>query len=469
MSKLEAPRAGLQRLRARRWDAIVLGSALPGLIAATRLALGKKRVLLVEEENAARLPTAIREPFVIPLCEDGVLDRCLRALGLPLIDRRRLLPAETAYQVLLPGVRCDAGEAALTAAELVAWGLAKPELAQAWVEQLGAAAQHEREQLLAQPFVRFGGLRDFARGVVRSRSDAGPDPLAELRAASAPLRRWADSQVSALRGTAERLPPPAAQLRLLAAALEGCAFFASGEESLTGLFRSRFQALHGEIRLVSDPFELVASDGAAAVHPRHSTELWVGRALILNAPSCALRRWILESGGAEPDFLPHAPGVRRRLNVRLEARREDLPEGMARRVIDATDPSEDAEPIRVAWNPGREDGSAEVTLSTVATEALAEPARAVLEARMVERVQALLPFAEQRLRRLPLPPSPHWDDPTLLEDPEPGSAWPSEISLRLISRPPVYRLPREASGVLGTEGDCLLGWRAGESILGELG
>jgi hypothetical protein len=42
------------------------------------------------------------------------------------------------------------------------------------------------------------------------------------------------------------------------------------------------------------------------------------------------------------------------------------------------------------------------------------------------------------------------------------------VDLRLVSRPAVYRLAREAVGVLGVEGDCLLGWRAGEAILADL-
>jgi len=207
MRKLEAPHRAPQRLRARRWDAVILGSALPGLIAGTRLALGKKRVLLVEEENAARVPLALREPFLIPVPPDGVLDRCLRALGMPLIDRRRLLPQATAYQVILPGARADSGSASLTAQELVAWGLAKPDVARSWVEAVESGAKREREQILASPFVRFGGLRDLARGVVRPRPHAREDPLAGLRAESPALRRWTDSQVLALRGCADRTPP----------------------------------------------------------------------------------------------------------------------------------------------------------------------------------------------------------------------------------------------------------------------
>ena len=40
------------RHRTRRWDVLVLGSALPGMVAAIRLALRGARVLIVEEEVA---------------------------------------------------------------------------------------------------------------------------------------------------------------------------------------------------------------------------------------------------------------------------------------------------------------------------------------------------------------------------------------------------------------------------------
>ena len=59
------PSGARSRLRARRWDVVVLGSALPGLIAAVRLAMGRLRVLIVEEEVAARQPATVREPFFL--------------------------------------------------------------------------------------------------------------------------------------------------------------------------------------------------------------------------------------------------------------------------------------------------------------------------------------------------------------------------------------------------------------------
>ena len=41
-------------------------------------------------------------------------------------------------------------------------------------------------------------------------------------------------------------------------------------------------------------------------------------------------------------------------------------------------------------------------------------------------------------------------------------------TLRASQRPPVYALDRRRVATLGTEGDLLLGWRAGELIAAEL-
>ena len=65
-------------------------------------------------------------------------------------------------------------------------------------------------------------------------------------------------------------------------------------------------------------------------------------------------------------------------------------------------------------------------------------------------------------------PRPRWDDDAWLEDPPRKLGWPTQIPLRVSSRPPVYRLDRAEVGGLGLEGDLLLGWRAGDAIASEL-
>ncbi len=59
-----------------------------------------------------------------------------------------------------------------------------------------------------------------------------------------------EAQVRALVNVATPFAPPEARARLLGGALEGGAGFESAEETLIGMLRRRFHALHGEIRLL---------------------------------------------------------------------------------------------------------------------------------------------------------------------------------------------------------------------------
>lgn len=443
------------RLRARRWDAIVVGGALPGLFAATQLALGGKRVLLVEEETAARIPPSQRDPFIIPHRVDSPIDRCLRTLGLPLIDRRRMNAEPVGLQVLLPGVRADIGDQALSTDELVAWGIEKPEAAANWVDSLVAAAEADRIAMEQSALVRAGRGRGAGRALGltrRSVSEALPSTP------NPGLEAW----VAAFGHGVGEHPSSA---RALGAAFEGVGCFATAAESLTGLLRQRFQALHGEIRLVSSRFSLVTVDGAAAIRPGHGAELWVSRAMILNAPVSSLRHFIREAGG-DPDFLPERRVRARRVGVHFDTEREQIPEGMARRVVDATEGPET--PVRIAWNPSRSGARVELSASACTPHDDAAQIEALKES-IVRRVVALMPFAGERLERRDALGAPAWDDASVLEEIAPDECWPQDIGIRLVSRPPVYLLPREAVATLGAEGECFLGWRAGELILSELG
>ncbi len=97
--------------RIRRWDAVVLGSSLPGLVAAVRLGMHGGRVLVLEEKTAGARPDCLREPWWTSGVEKGsVFGACLRELRVPLIDQRRIEPDPLAFQVVLPDVRLDVGE-----------------------------------------------------------------------------------------------------------------------------------------------------------------------------------------------------------------------------------------------------------------------------------------------------------------------------------------------------------------------
>ena len=65
--------------RARRWDVVVVGSGITGLIAAARLGMAGQRVLVVEEAAARDAFPGLREPFYLSgLRKAGVLDEVLR-------------------------------------------------------------------------------------------------------------------------------------------------------------------------------------------------------------------------------------------------------------------------------------------------------------------------------------------------------------------------------------------------------
>ena len=53
MMRALPPIGARETFRVRRWDAVILGGALPGLVAAIRLGMRGNRVLILEEEAAA--------------------------------------------------------------------------------------------------------------------------------------------------------------------------------------------------------------------------------------------------------------------------------------------------------------------------------------------------------------------------------------------------------------------------------
>jgi hypothetical protein len=230
----------------------------------------------------------------------------------PPIERRGLERQEIAYQVVLREARIDVGSPARTQEEWVAWGIAKPELARDALRGLESAAQAEAEALLESPLVRRGVRRPAAprpaaagtgrhlRGLPASLSRPEPG-LAELL----------EVQVRALSNLASALPSPEARARLLGAPLEGGVRFAPGR-AIRALVRRRLEQVHGELRAVTGPFELVEIDGHPGLVMRRARDAWLGRALVLNAPAGACG--ILAEGRRGAHFLrvPPPPGAARR-------------------------------------------------------------------------------------------------------------------------------------------------------------
>jgi hypothetical protein len=460
--------------RTRRWDAVILGGALPGLIAAVRLGMRGARVLVLEEDAALTAFPGLREPFLMTGGDgNGVLASCLRALGVPLIDRRRLAPERSAYQLVMPGARLEVGDPVSTTEELVAWKLAAPEAAHELVRALADAAAAEREAMLLAPVVR--GTR---RLPLPPRRPAGEPPRVGSRrhprglpaaVASAPVRLAAlfAAQVRALSNLGASAPSPEARARLLGLALEGTAQLAPGQDGLRGLLRRRIQSLYGEFRSVSGAFRLVAAAQQPGVELDGTGEVLVGRALVLNAPRDALARAVGEDPVPEPLRAP--PATRRRLSLHFRLKPDALPAGMGPRVIVVREMQRPMDATNLvtlrAFPPAGPRDPVDLVASAVIPSQAGDDSAA--ETEVTAAVTELLPFAQRSLTRVRWR-APRWDAEDLLADPSPGEGWPGESEVRLGCRQPVYALERCGVASLGFDGDLLLGWRAGDAIAADL-
>ena len=459
--------------RARRWDAVVLGSALPGLVAAARLAVAGQRILLLEETAAAAVPTPAREPFFLAGARGGVLEACLRELSLPLIERRALAADPVALQIVLPQARLDFGEPRLFADELVAWGLAKPEPARALARSLSNAAAAELAAMESAPVVKTSRLRGLARGPARPSLHGRGLPV-EVSDAEGTLAAIFDAQVRALSNLAATAPPPEARARLLGLVLSGGAAFPDSTLSLRELLIRRIRARHGELRSLDRPFAFAVSGEHPAVAVDGRNELWAGRVLIVNAPPARLARRLETWGRPVPVFLAEArPPSHRRVSVQLRCESRRVPEGMGRSLVHLADPEGPPEGTNVVAiarhpRPEAEDGSpAEQDLVASAVVEDRPESRPAVEGEIEASLRALMPFSDGHGVRQTWA-DPGWDDEAALGDPARGDGWPGEVELRASSRPPVHVLRREGMAALGLEGDLLLGWRAGDAIAAEL-
>ncbi|MDE0884608.1 MAG: FAD-binding protein [Myxococcota bacterium] len=453
------------RLRARRWDAIVVGSGIAALTAATRIGSSGQRVLVVEEDAARGLHPALREPFFLAGSRDGgILDACVRELSIPLLDRRRLGPERLAYQVTGPELRLDVGAADITGEELARWGLCSRADAAGMMRALAEATEAERKAMLTSPLVRVGRRLGLGRaGATGSHFRGLPEEVSRPDARLGPIL---DAQVSALSNLASDDVTPEARVRLLGCALSGGVGFGDGPPWLSGLLRKRVEDVHGEFRSVARGFNLVSVDNRPGVLVEDTEEVWLGRSLVVAAAPGALRPVLNPED--TPDFLAVDRPLCRRIGLHLQIDRDVLPRGMCPRVISLGNGAKAAPggPFsgRVASITAYANPNSTSHFDLIARMRLSpgESSEAV-EDELESRVRELMPFAGERIQRRPQR-RPVWDDDGWLEDPAPGTGWPAELDIRALAKPSVYLMDRAATANLGLEGDLLLGWRSGDAI-----
>jgi hypothetical protein len=453
--------ASSETYRVRRWDVLMLGSALPGLIAAVRLGQRGLRVLVLEERSASG-EEFWREPFLLIDAEShGLLAECLRAMGIALIDQRRFVAEEVALQVCDAERRVDLGRTSHTADEWASWGLASRDDARRFAAALDDAADAERASLLEAPALLRPARR--AREALAPARRAAPTRGWPRVLGEAPraLRSLLDAPVRALSNLGDSEPSPEARARLIGGLLRGGVAMSGGDGYLRGLLRRRISNLYGEFRELDGGFRLVSVQNQPGIAVGGSKEICTGRALLVNAPNAAI-------SAASEEPMPSAfdaPPIRWcRHTVHYHGPREQIPPSMADRVIWRDGEDDEIVALRVFRGRGRAAGLD--LLASVVVPVGDETAVARAESRIEAALRDLLPFSEGALERRPLPPL-RWDTDALLADPV-GPAWPEEPELRLSARPAVYGLDRASVGGLGAEGEVWLGWRAGDAIAAEL-
>ncbi len=446
--------------RVRRWDVLMLGTALPGLVAAARLGQRGLRVLRLEEEVPGGSDLA-REPFLLVDGEpQGLLSECLRALGIPLIDQRRFVAEEVALQVCQEDCRVDLGRGSHTAEEWSSWGLADPEHARACVRALELAAEAERSAL-TDTHLSLKATRRAREALAPTRKPADRGWPTALDRAPAALRAVLEAPVRALSSLGGHAPSGEARARLLGGMLRG-GVGVQGDGQLRGLLRRRVESLYGEFRGVDGPLRLVTVAQQPGLSVGGAKEIWTGRALVLNAPAAAIAA---ASEDPVPDLLAAPPIRWRRHTLHFRTAREQLSPSMAARVVWRDPDDGECVALRVRRGERRSDGVD--LLASVVVPCGDDDAEARGEARIACALRDLLPFSDGALERRPLATG-RWDSDALLAEPLRG-AWPDDPELRLSSRPPVYGLDRACVGGLGGEGELWLGWRAGDAIADELG
>jgi hypothetical protein len=273
--------------------------------------------------------------------------------------------------------------------------------------------------------------------------------------------------VRANSGLAHGTPPPDALARLLGAPLAGGGAFARPEAGIRPLLRQRIESLHGEFRTLAGPFrlaELGEDPGLARLGPE---DIWLGRALLVNAPAALLAAALRNFEQDVPRWLRGPEPTAREVRVHARALRETVPEPLARRslvALAAGGCGSAAWPVTLAVEPSTRGARFVELVGGAVFPAEADVAAA--EDSVSAALARLLPFAGNRVRRANGLPRPLWDDDSARFAALSGG-WPHALELRA-SRRAVYRLAREHVAPLGAEGEILLGVRAGDAILADL-
>ena len=464
------PPATDRRMRTRRWDAVVLGSALPGLAAAVRMAMGGLRVLVIEEHAASQIPEHLRDPFFLPAGD--VLQHCFGALGVRAMDPRVLGQNKLAYQVLLTKARLDIREPEHNAAELTNWRFAELDDARVMQHAFFEAGEREAQTLLEKEWLRADVSPVPERHRIFARF-AKPEARAvarEMQTADGDLQRYLKAQWRVLARGASATPTPRAAARLLGGAMRGGVRFTPESGSLRAVLKQRFLKRRGEIRAHAGEFEFAQlGDAGGVVLLGEREEMCLGRVLLLNASDERLLAACEAWGKPAPDFVRRtrrAPPLRR-VATSVRVARSMLPASLAPRAIWWPEISEVPNPVEISRFAVADSELTEelVLASTFPNAGVSDKEQT---ARVFEAANSLLDL-HGITPKTTAAERPLWDDDALHFDPHPHLGWPGAVEIRAgAKRSSVFRLTPEPVFGLGVEGELLLGLRAADALHAKL-
>jgi phytoene dehydrogenase-like protein len=450
------------------YDVVVCGGELTGLVTAALLGRRGFRVLLVGSETdrptfEAAGHTLSRGPALLPPLGTPTVARVLSDLNCVQIVKRRAPALAPAMQVVTPRHRFDVG----ADAEALGRELAREfggergaiEAALARVAATSALVEPLLATEITLPPDGFWERREVAR-LESLLPKRGTDLLAPLPAHH-PMRAVVAAPATLAGAVAPDELPRAnvGQARAFELARQGLCRFEGGYGAMHALFREKLETFSGERREKVVPVEVVMRRGRAVgvrVHPRDETIgcehlIWAGSSAALHAicPEKPPRRGPAGAAGL------HVEGYRYTLAMLVGP--EALPEGMGERVFLVANPArplieENALAITVGQPGPRQPEHIPVWVECIvpapAVDAGPSYLRA-LRARVVERLETVLPFFREHLVVLA---SPHDGLPAEL----PGAAAPKPTAKKgttgaPAAEPKVPTLP--LTPVYAAEGD----------------
>lgn len=406
------------------YDAVLIGTELPTLLAAGLLGKRGFRVLLVGQGQPMPTYTALghvlpRRPFTLTAEGSPAITRVFHELALRPLMRRRIAPLQPSFQIVMPRHRLDFS----ANPEQIAFEIERefPSVRRAADDFLRSTARtwdavnRLLEPDLMWPPSSFLERREHARASTHhplGRDEHGPPPLAEL-ADDHPLRQSMNTMLRFTDGSDLGEGNPQRLLRLVGASLRSAALREGGYGGLFELLVESIRTHNGEVRFTDRVERILVRRGKADGVVLSPSDEEIGCHFVINGlPVARAARLLSDRSGL--DALLDELGAPRphfaRFTLNMVVHRDALPEGMARNVLllsqrGAADFSE-----RAIWVESERIEGSELAIITAETLLPASPpeARSValsdLRERMLSALERLCPFLR---RHLVLLDSPH--------------------------------------------------------------